>query len=71
MDERLTSSLTRTAKAGGRARIAVLWRGDPNAPHAPAAHEARLRPVIDALDGRGHSLVRGARRNRASGGHAK
>ncbi|MBP6012499.1 MAG: Cj0069 family protein [Alphaproteobacteria bacterium] len=30
-------------------RIAVLWRGDPAAPHVPVAHEARLTPVVEAL----------------------
>lgn len=32
-----------------RPRIAVLWRGNPDAPDAPAPHEARLAPVLDAL----------------------
>ncbi len=32
-----------------RPRIAVLWRGNPDAPGTPAAHEARLAPVVDAL----------------------
>ncbi|MFM9863592.1 MAG: hypothetical protein ACKVRO_08290, partial [Micropepsaceae bacterium] len=41
-------------------RIAVLWRGNPDAPHAPASHEARLKPVIDALNVAGlepHGIV--------------
>jgi hypothetical protein len=42
MDERLTSS-------SKQMRIAVLWRGNPDAPATPAPHEARLAPVIDAL----------------------
>jgi hypothetical protein len=33
-------------------RIAVLWRGDPAAPHAPVGHEARLAPVVAALNAR-------------------
>lgn len=53
MDERLASSPKRTSDDGKRPRIAVLWRGDPATPHAPAPHEARLRPVIDALDAAG------------------
>lgn len=34
-------------------RIAVLWRGDPNAPDAPVSYEARLAPVIAALNAAG------------------
>lgn len=34
-------------------RIAVLWRGIPNAPTTPAPHEARLRPIVDALNAAG------------------
>jgi hypothetical protein len=35
------------------ARIAVLWRGDPAAAHTPTSYEARLRPVIGALNAAG------------------
>ena len=45
MDEHRATEPTQNS----RLRIAVLWRGDPNAPDLPAPHEARLRPVIDAL----------------------
>ncbi|MFM9865349.1 MAG: Cj0069 family protein [Micropepsaceae bacterium] len=44
MDERFASS---------PCRIAVLWRGIPTAPDTPAPHEARLRPIVDALNAEG------------------
>lgn len=34
-------------------RIAVLWRGNPDAPTEPVSYEARLAPVIAALNARG------------------
>lgn len=45
MDNRPISSSSTSA----RPRIAVLWRGNPDAPDTPAPHEARLAPVLDAL----------------------
>lgn len=47
MDDHIPTSSPSTA---ARPRIAVLWRGDPAAPNTPAPHEARLAPVIAALD---------------------
>lgn len=34
-------------------RIAVMWRGDTDAPDRPASHEAKLLPVIEALQAQG------------------
>jgi glutathione synthase/RimK-type ligase-like ATP-grasp enzyme len=49
MDERTASSSTDTSSRAAKLRIAVLWRGNVDAPATPAPHEARLAPVIDAL----------------------
>lgn len=41
--------LSSSANHQHRARIVVLWRGNPDARHISAPHQARLAPVIDAL----------------------
>lgn len=38
------------SNGAARPRIGVLWRGNPDASDAPVAYEARLAPVIDALN---------------------
>ncbi|NOT41287.1 MAG: Cj0069 family protein [Alphaproteobacteria bacterium] len=53
MDEHTTS-------AKHKPRIAVLWRGDPANPDAPAPHEAKLKPIIGAVAAAGfepHGVV--------------
>ena len=53
MDDRATSPKHKL-------RIAVLWRGNPDAPDTPAPHEARLAPIAAALAAAGfepHGVV--------------
>lgn len=49
----MVDNLTPHTSSAAKPRIAVMWRGDPRAPQSPAPHEARLRPIVEALNATG------------------
>ena len=38
-----------TDAEGAPLRLALVWRGDPDAPDRPTRHQARLQPLAEAL----------------------
>src|SRR5215212_7616272 len=50
MDDDIRRDVDRpTDPKGGSLRLALVWRGNPEAPDQPIRHRARLQPLTDAL----------------------
>src|SRR5215212_6227260 len=50
MDDTIQREVDRSAgPKGGALRLALVWRGNPEAPDQPTRHRARLQPLAEAL----------------------